>query len=284
MDKEIRRIKIGDLDTLLNEIPDKPEEIYVQGELPSRDFKYLCVVGSRKLSPYGKMAIEKIIGGLAGYKIAIISGLAIGADKAAHEAALSAGLPTVAVPGSGLSKEILYPRQNAGLAEKILNSGGALVSEFPNDFKATIWSFPQRNRIMAGLCDAVLLVEATMRSGTLITARLAADYNRELLAIPGSIFSENSKGTNFFLKLGATLVDESADVLRALGVEPNTEERKIETTVEEKMVLEKLSEPISRSELIESLDMDTPKSAILISAMEIRGLIKEEMGKIMKNF
>ena len=81
MDKEIRRIKIGDLDTLLNEIPDKPEEIYVQGELPSRDFKYLCVVGSRKLSPYGKMAIEKIIGGLAGYKIAIISGLAIGADK-----------------------------------------------------------------------------------------------------------------------------------------------------------------------------------------------------------
>lgn len=279
----IKELKLDEFPPLLKEIPDKPKKLYLRGSLPPAEYKILAVVGSRKESPYGKMAAEKLIMGLCGRKIAIVSGLALGVDKTAHECALKAGLPTIAVPGSGLDDSVIYPRQNLGLAKKILEGGGALVSEFAPDFKATIWSFPQRNRIMAGLSDAVLLVEATLKSGTLITARLAADYNRELLAVPGQIFSENSKGTNFFIKLGAGLVDGSEDILKALGME--VEDKKIQEenlTAEERTVLQILNEPTSRGDLISLSGMETRKIGIILSAMEIRGLITERMGKIMK--
>ncbi len=209
----------------LLEIPSPPAELHVAGVVPPSDTVMLAVVGSRAYSPYGKEACETLIAGLAGYDITIVSGLALGIDAIAHETAMLSGLRTVAVPGSGLDPRVLYPRTNAPLASRILSKGGALLSEFDHGERAAQWTFPKRNRIMAGLSKAVLLIEATERSGTLITARLAADYGRDVLAVPGSIFSPHAVGTNQFIALGATPITSSQDILRALGftVEENQE-------------------------------------------------------------
>src|SRR5581483_11593908 len=191
----------------LREIPQPPKQLWIEGELPDPETHiYVAVVGSRRASTYGKEVVSKIISGLAGQPFVIVSGLAIGIDGCAHRAALEVGLPTVAVPGSGLDRKILYPSVHRGLAEEILRSGGALLSEFDPTFRATPWSFPQRNRIMAGLCRGVIIIESSLKSGTLITARLALDYNRDVFAVPGSIFSENSSGPHSLLSQGAAPV------------------------------------------------------------------------------
>jgi DNA processing protein len=223
-----------------------------------------------------------------GYDIAIVSGLALGIDTIAHEAAMRAGLPTIAVPGSGLDPAVLYPRTNLQLAGRILAAGGALLSEFAPTFKATDWSFPQRNRIMAGLAQATLLIEAGAKSGTLITARLAADYNREVLVVPGSIFSPSSYGTHQFLKLGATPVTSSEDILQALGFTPQEPEQQtfdFSTLPEaERAVMEYLTEPQNRDHLIEALEISASDANILLMKMEIAGLIVETPAGLRRNF
>lgn len=275
----LRKLDPGDFPPSLLEIPEPPKELWISGEFPSPETVLLTVVGSRKYTSYGKEACEEIISGLRGYDIAIVSGLALGIDTIAHEAAVAAGLPTIAVPGSGLDPNVLYPRSNLQLAWRILESGGALLSEFAPDFRATDWSFPQRNRIMAGLAKATLLIEAGERSGTLITARLAADYNRDVLVVPGSIFSPASRGTHQFLKLGATPVTSSEDVLRALGFEPEAvvpQEIDLSTLSErERAVMEFLTEPQNRDHIIEALEISTSDANILLMKMEIAGLIVE---------
>ena len=185
--------------------------------MPKGDAKFLCVVGSRKYTDYGKEACQKLIAGLRGHNIVIVSGLALGIDGIAHRAALDAGLTTIAIPGSGLNPSVLYPSSNRQLAEKIIESGGALISEFEPMFKATTYSFPQRNRIMAGISHATLIIEAEIKSGTLITSRLATEYNRDVATVPGSIFSKTSEGPNMLLRLGATPVSSSAHILETLG-------------------------------------------------------------------
>lgn len=203
---------------LLHEIPKPPKQLWYEGSLPTKDLTLLAVVGSRDYTSYGKEVIEYLISGLKGYPVGIVSGLALGVDALAHEAAIKHGLYTLAVPGSGLSEKVLYPTQNRPLAREILASGGGLLSELSPDTKAAPWTFPMRNRIMAGMCPATILIEASEKSGTLITARLAVDYNRELMAVPGSIFSKNSHGTHQFLKLGATMVTEATDILAVLNI------------------------------------------------------------------
>jgi DNA processing protein len=202
----------------LFEIPQPPKQLYIRGELPKNQFT-LCVVGSRKHSSYGKEICEHLISGLKGYPITIVSGLAYGIDTLAHKSAIEAGLKTVAVPGSGISDGSMYPKTNLKLAKKIIKSGGCILSEFDPDLKATSWSFPKRNRIMAGLSDAVLVIEAEEKSGTLITSRLATDYNREVLTIPGSIFSSNSKGPHMLIRLGATPITCVEDILEVFGLD-----------------------------------------------------------------
>ena len=201
MGYNIRKLSEDEFPPRLLEIPEPPEHLWLAGAPLSQETVHLAVVGSRKYSAYGKEACETIIAGLSGYDITIVSGLAIGIDTIAHESALSAGLRTIAVPGSGLDVKILYPRQNVRLAERILNEGGTLLSEFEPGFKATPYSFPMRNRIMAGLAQATLVVEAGEKSGTLITARLATDYNRDVLAIPGSMFSQMQREQTSLLHL-----------------------------------------------------------------------------------
>lgn len=262
---------------LLQEIPVVPEKLNYRGVLPSSSMKLLCVVGSRKYSTYGKQVAQYLIAGLRGYDIGIVSGLALGIDSLAHEAALANGMYTLAVPGSGLQDEVIYPASHKPLARKILEQGGGLLSEFDPSFTATKWSFTQRNRIMAGIAHATLVIEASERSGTLITARMAVDYNRELLVVPGNIFSDNSAGPHQFLKLGATPVCNASDILYALGIEPVSPLFMTapinDLTPEEVRVLSVLYEPTDKDELMRALKLPSNIANALLMQMEIKGHI-----------
>lgn len=283
MKEEIRKIGREEFPEQLLEIPEPPEILYIRGQMPPAENIMLAVVGSRKYTSYGKEVCENLIKALRGYPITIVSGLALGMDSIAHKAAMEAGLHTIAVPGSGLNPRVIYPASNLNLAEKIVEAGGCLLSEFEPDFRATPWSFPQRNRIMAGLCKAVLVIEAEEKSGTLITARLALDYNRDVFAVPGSIFSPNASGVNRLIRGGATPVTKPEELLEALGFAPEekTEENFANgATDEEKEILELLREPCSRDELIRKIGKGTAEATAIISMMEINGFIKEEMGEI----
>jgi DNA processing protein len=281
----IKKLPKAKFPKALLEIPQPPEELWTIGEMPDEDLIYLCVVGSRRYTSYGRDACEKIIAGLKGYPIVIVSGLAMGIDAIAHKKALAVGLKTLVFPGSGLSSEAMYPKTNIKLAQEIQESGGCLISEFEPDFKATLWSFARRNRLMAGISKATLIIEAEERSGTLITARLTTEYNRDLLVVPGSIFSPNSKGTNKLLHQGATPVTCAEDVLEALGFElPKDKEKQkklfSDLSPEEKVVVGLLREPVPRDDLIRAMKLPVPTSNAILSVMEIKGLIKEEIGEI----
>lgn len=284
-DFELKILEGEEIPELLREIPDCPEKLYIQGKLPDKNSKILAVVGSRKYTPYGKDVCEKLISGLRGYDITIVSGLALGIDGIAHRSALEAGLKTMAVPGSGLDESVLYPITHKNLALKILENGGALISEFEPKFHATPYSFPQRNRIMAGLSHAVLVIEAETKSGTLITSKFATEYNRDVLTIPGSIFSKNSEGPNMLIRLGATPIRSSEDILEALGFKIDEEPKNLELKYadcsdEEMIVVKILSEPMTKDDLMRVLKMPISKINIILSIMEIKGLIKESMGEI----
>jgi len=283
MNYPIRTIKPKEISVLLPEIPECPKTLRIQGEFPVRE-KYLAVVGSRKYSEYGKAVCEHLIKGLAGQSICIVSGLALGIDGIAHRAALSAGLATIAVPGSGLSEKILYPSSHRGLAHVILEKGGCLISEFEDEFIATPWSFPQRNRIVVGLSHATFVIEAELKSGTLISSKYAIDFNRDVFTVPHPIFSKTSEGPHMLLRLGATPITQSADIVSALGLKTTDTlfERRdySDCSTDELEVVEILSESRSRDELIRMLDKPIHVSQTIIAIMEIKGLIEETMGEI----
>jgi DNA processing protein len=270
----------------LLEIPEPPQKLYYLGEIPDfEEYKYLAVVGSRNHTSYGKEVVRKIIEGLAGYPICIVSGLALGIDTLAHKYALEYGMKTLAIPGSGIDFNSIHPRSNIQLAREIVSRGGCLVSEMEPDQKAKIFSFPRRNRIMAGICDAVLIIEAEEKSGTLITARLALDYNREVFVVPGSIFSETSVGTNKLIRQGATPVTSANDILKffkLISDDDSFENNKtdLNLTAEEQAVYTILREPIERDELIAKMGTNIGEAQSLLTIMEIKGLIEEEFGQI----
>jgi len=282
----IRRLTGKDIPTNLLEIPGPPKVLYYQGKLP--DFQqniFLAVVGSRKYSSYGREVCEKLIAGLSNYPIIIVSGLAIGIDTIAHQSALKAGLLTLAIPGSGLDSRVLYPSTNRELANRILIAGGCLISESEPSERATIWSFPKRNRLMAGLCQATLIIEAEEKSGTLITARLALDYNREVFAVPGSIFSPSSKGTNKLIEQGATPIMTSEDILRALNFEIKEEKHEEinmkDLSLPEQKIVELLKrENLSRDEIIRQSKLKITEINSLLMILEIKGITKESGGEI----
>lgn len=276
--------KFKNIPQKLLEIPDRPKELYIEGEMPGNEYKFLSVIGSRKFTSYGKDVCESLIESLKGFPIVIISGLALGIDSIAHESAIKNGLKTIAIPGSGLSEKSIYPRTNFHLSRKILDSGGCLISEFAPDFKATTWSFPRRNRIMAGLSDAVLLIEAEEKSGTLITARLAMEYNRDVLVVPGSIFSKNSSGTNRLIKDGAHPVLSANDILQMLGFkEQNKVEKEYHDCNDDELhVLGMLYEPTPKEILMQKYDGDISKLNMILTLLEIKGHIKETFGEIRK--
>lgn len=272
----------------LNEIPEPPKQLYLEGALPPEGTTLLAVVGSRKFSSYGKEACNELIAGLAGKPISIVSGLAIGMDTLAHKAALSAGLHTLAMPGSGLSRSVLHPPSNCNLADEILRRGGCLLSEYDPEMPAGTFTFPRRNRLMAGLAKAVLVVEAGEKSGTRITARLATEYNREVLAVPGSIFSPQSAGANQLLRLGATPITDSNEILVALGFPSSALASGgqasfdfADLTDTQQKIVELLSvEPLPRDEIIQELEVSTSEANTALAALEIKGVITEAMGEV----
>lgn len=277
---QIRDLPKKDFPKLLPQINDPPKSLRIIGELPKTE-KYLCVVGSRKYSEYGKAVCERLIEGLRGYSITIVSGLALGMDSIAHRAALRTGLPTVGVPGSGLGK--IYPMTNRLLAKEIVERGGALISEFPDDFSPRLYSFPQRNRIMAGMSQATLIIEAELKSGTLITSKFATDYNRDVLTVPHSIFSKTSEGPHMLLRLGATPITQSDDIVTALGLklkESKTEKNYNDCSKDEIEVINLLQEPLERDEIIRKLGKPIYATQTILATMEIKGIIEEIMGEI----
>ncbi|MFA7216731.1 MAG: DNA-processing protein DprA [Candidatus Paceibacterota bacterium] len=280
---EIRDLNKKDFPKLLKEIPDPPKKMRIVGDFPKTE-KYLCIVGSRKYSEYGKSVCEKLIEGLRGYPITIVSGLAIGVDSIAHTSAIKNNIKTIAVPGSGLSENVLYPSTNKYLAHKIVDEGGALISEFEDDFIATPWSFPQRNRIMAGMSHATLIIEAELKSGTLITSKYAIDYNRDVFTIPHSIFSKTSEGPHMLLRLGATPITRSSDIITALGLRElekiYSEKDYSKCSTDEKELIDVIREPMTRDEIIRALGKPVYITQTILATMEIKGLIKEEMGQI----
>ena len=269
--------------SLLKEIPDAPASLTVRGTFPDESLKFLSVVGSRTYSPYGRQVCEKLIAGLRGYPVVIVSGLALGIDGIAHQAALDAGLVTVAVPGSGLNDNVLYPASHRPLAQKILESGGALVSEFAPDWRPRPESFPKRNRIMAGMSHAVLVIEAEERSGTLITSRLATEYNRDVLAVPGPVHSATSKGPHMLIKKGAALISESTDILEALGINEKQEGQPalpFDLSEDERALVALLAEPLPRDVLIAKSGKTATEANILLSSLELKGVVEERVGKV----
>lgn len=281
MSTKVYQIGVSQFPGSLRHIPDPPKTLYVRGNLPKEGTRYLSVVGSRALSEYGRRCLSYFFKGLRGYPVSIVSGLALGTDTRAHELALEMGLHTIAIPGSGIADEVIYPKSNRGLAIRILESGGALISEYPPEFRAQIWSFPKRNRIMAGMADVVFMVEAREKSGTLITAKMASEYNRELCTLPHALFEQNGKGPNQFLRLGATCVYEPEHLLEALGITP-LQEISISLRPLEKKVFSLLSEPSHVEDIVRELHL--PRSDVLqvISSLELKGLIGVEGGAYVK--
>jgi DNA processing protein len=285
MSLQLRKLPQGEFPQGLLEIPQPPGELWLAGKLPSPDCIPICFVGSRKHTPYGAEATQSLIEGLRGYNVVIVSGLALGIDSIAHRAALDSDLPTIGVPGSGLNPKVLYPRSHVALAEEIVESGGALLSEFDPMFTATQWSFPQRNRIMAGLSKAIVVVEAEVPSGTLITSRLATEYNKDVLTVPGSIFSSQSAGPHLLLTLGATPIRTSEDILKAVGIEPQEESKEIDTaefSPDEQVVYSVLNTAKERDELLRETKLPFHRFNAALSMLELRGVIKEMMGEIQR--
>lgn len=269
---------------LLKELYDLPALLYVKGILPDGGDKFpLAVIGSRKVSPYGRQVIEEIVSALARQGITIVSGLALGADACAHAATLQVGGRTIAVLGSGVDQ--FCPQTNHRLAEQILANGGAVISEFPLSALPLRQNFPMRNRLISGMCLGTLVIEAAVDSGSLITAKCALDQNREVFSIPGSIFSSLCAGTNNLLKMGAHVVTSAEDILDELNLERAEkllEDRPIKAdSPEEAAILKILTrEPKHIDNITKDTALTASSALSTLTLMEMKGKVKN-MGGMM---
>ena len=260
----------------LREIKDAPEVLYSKGELKAEE-KCFAIVGARRCSDYGKQIALEIAGDLAEAGLTIVSGLAPGIDTIAHQATLERKGKTIAVLGTGIDEESIYPQSNLKLAEKILESGGALVSEYPPGTRGTQFTFPQRNRIISGLSLGVLVVEAKQKSGALITADWARKQRRLVFAIPGSIYFSNSKGCNNLIKNGAKLAESADDILKELNLQKSDFciKKTSGETSEENLILNALKEgALDVDEIIKRTGLSAQRAASLLTVLEIKGKIR----------
>ena len=269
---------------ILREISDPPAVLYYKGKLPQNDQMCFGVVGSRKYSSYGKRATEDIVAGLVRSGLTIISGLALGIDAVAHQETLKQHGVTIGVLGCGL--DMIYPSTNIYLAQQILKSGGAIVSEYPPKVPPYKSNFVLRNRIIAGLSLGILVVEAAKKSGTLLTAKAAIDYNREVFAVPGSIYSYTSEGANNLIKYGAKPVTTYTDILDNLNIERKASEQKMCDIIPdnkfEKSIIDALrdSEGVHIDKLSKICDLRIDAISSHLTLMEMKGKIRNLGGNI----
>ncbi len=279
----------------LLELHDVPKQLYIRGTLPEITIdiygratpRILTVVGSRKYTEYGKHALKKLLASCASEDIIILSGLALGIDGLAHKEALAHGLKTIAVPGSGLDVTVLYPSSHKALAKEIIESGGILISELEDTISATPWTFPQRNRIMAALSDAVLIIEAEEKSGTLVTAKLALELGRDIGSVPGNIFSPTAEGTNLLIKNGAYPITNENDLFALLHLSKKnktdgTTEEDSSLTENESLILSLLREPIEKNTLLLQTKLTLEEYLTAFSLLEMKGYIEESFGEVRK--
>lgn len=267
---------------LLRSIATAPKQLFVLGtpltELINQPL--IAVVGSRKVSPYGRQITRKISGELAEKGIVIVSGLALGVDSIAHEAALEAKGKTIAVLPCGLDE--IYPASHTELARRILKTGGTLVSEYPSGTEPYKTNFVARNRIIAGLSAGVLITEAAEKSGSLHTANFALEQGREVMAVPGNITSPNSAGTNQLIRSGAALISSTDDVLGALGISPVKPKNKqiiAADNAEEFTILTLISNGINDTELLlKKSGLQPAQFSQTLTMLEIKGSIKASGG------
>jgi len=269
---------------LLRQIPDPPPFLYVYGSLPTTGLN-IAVVGSRNATDYGISTTRQLCMDLVRQQVNIVSGMARGVDTAAHSGAIAAGGRTVSVLGTGLDQ--IYPRENTGLFHQIAENG-AVITEFSLDTGPDAHHFPARNRIISGMCHGTVVVEATGRSGSLITARLAAEQNREVFAVPGNIHSFKSVGTHTLIQAGAKLVVHAGDVLdEFLHIQTHTQVAskppKPSTpalTEDEAMVIDSLeADSVHIDDLSRRLALSSGRLSGLLLQLELKGLVVQSPGK-----
>lgn len=267
---------------LLMQISDPPTVIYYRGRLSPNDKYSIAIVGSRSLTSYGRNVAQTLSEGLASLGLTVVSGMARGIDSIAHVGAIKKNGRTIAVLGSGV--DVIYPSENTGLYRKI-QEAGAVISEFPLGEQPRKEHFPQRNRIISGMSLGVIVVEASKASGTLITARYALDQGRDVFAVPGSIYSVNSFGTNELLKRGAKPVSSPDDVLTELGhvlkgfikADRNV---KVEITHDERHLCDMLSfEPMHVDDITRNTGMSSSRVLGLLLGLELKSIVRQAEGK-----
>lgn len=284
MSNEIKEISIKDNNypPLLKKIKNPPKILYFRGNLPKENEKCFAIIGTRRCSSYGKEITFKITTDLVEAGLIIVSGFAPGIDTIAHKIAIENKKKTIAVLGTGLDEESVYPKSNLKLINKILENGGCLISELPPKTPGAKYTFPQRNRIISGLSLGVLVVEAKIKSGAIITAEYAFEQKRKVFAVPGSIFSQTSKGCHYLIKKGAKLVEKADDILNEIGLLSLRIKRETKgETKEENLILEVLKEgALDIEKIIEKTKLQPAKVVSTISILEIKGKIKNLGGNI----
>ncbi|OGY41826.1 MAG: DNA protecting protein DprA [Candidatus Buchananbacteria bacterium RBG_13_36_9] len=282
---EIITIKDQNYSKLLKEIFNPPALLYAKGNLENLNTQFnIAVVGTRKISNYGKQITPEIVKPLAQNGFTITSGLALGVDALAHQAAVEVKGKTIAVLGSGLDQQSIYPSSNRYLAKNILDNGGTIISEFPIGMLPLKHNFPTRNRIIAGLSLGTVVIEAAETSGALITAFLALEQNREVFAVPGSLFNKNSLGTHKLIQKGAKLITGYQDILDELNLKEVknfvANQQVLPDTAEEKLIMQNLShDPIHVDQIIKNTQLPASLISGCLSLMEMKGMIKNLGGQ-----
>jgi DNA processing protein len=279
---DLASIHSGHFPALLGCIPDAPLMLYSRGDTDALEQPAVAIVGARRASRYGLEIARNIAAVLAKKGMLVVSGLALGIDGAAHEGALSAGGRTLAVLGSGLNR--VQPISHSGLARRILESNGMLLSEYSTEQRAFPHHFPERNRLISGLSCAVVVIEASARSGSLITARLALEQGREVMAVPGVPGLPNSAGANRLLKQGAALIETAEDVLHGLGIEERSQPMSTQAvspgiqpglTAATVAVLDELGFEASSVDLIAArLKLSTQECNVRLTELELGGFVQ----------
>ncbi|MFA5126756.1 MAG: DNA-processing protein DprA [Patescibacteria group bacterium] len=269
----------ADYPLLLKNIYDPPLFLFYRGNKSLLHSKYLLtMVGSRTTTVYHQATTQKIISQFATTPLVLTSGLAIGIDTLVHQAALKNNLPTIAVLGSGFSPTVLYPQSNIKLAQSIVEQGGLILSEYPPDTPPALHQFPQRNRILAGLSAATVVISGADKSGTLITAQIALDENREVFALPGNINLRLCRGPNSLLNSGASVLTGSEDILKFYKLATEQNQVCLKLSLEEQAVINLLKiEPRKIEVLANILGLKLNLLQAIISQLEIKGLIKANL-------
>ena len=268
---------------LLKEIPSPPERIYYKGNWDASIFENcLAVVGARKMTAYGKQITTKLVSEISNAGVTIASGFMYGIDATAHKAAVDVGRKTIAIMPCGI--DMIHPQHQESLYNEILENNGLVISEFEGNSPPAIWTYPKRNRIVAGLSKATMVVEAGKKSGSLITAGLAKSYKRKLFVVPGPLTSLNSQGILQLIKEGANIVTGSEDVLASYGTilfeSPKVLSRLLGLNSIEQAVLEELQrEPMGIDEISRFVRTSAAKIGTILSFMQLKGILLEERGK-----